>query len=410
MNMIRTTARLLCVLAACSASPLYAQIGAAPRWTPVSWAAPVGYTHAGCDARGGPCARGCDCPRCRRWTTWTSADFLLGWGKGRGVPALVTTSPNGTAQAIAGELGQPTTSILFGNGKIGDGAQGGVRLDFGVWLDDVESIGLGATVWGFAGDTVNYANSSTGNPIIARPFFNVDFASQDAFLVAFPGVSTGSINVRATNDILGTDAYLRANAWFGQGYTVDVFGGYEFMRLDDDLRISSSSTVIGGGGLPVGSTIDIFDSFDAHNEFHGGVFGIVGDFHRGCWTLSLLAKVGIGNMNQRVSITGRTVTDTGGGPAVTNEGLLTRSSNIGQYSRSELAVIPEIGVTLGYAVTDYFDVTVGYRFTWWSDVVLSGDAVNLNVSPSQVTAQPTFTFRSAEYYLHSLSVGGTVRW
>ena len=407
--------RLAVAIMAFYSAPLFAQAPGGPLWTPVRWAEPVsgvgaGCTDPGCGTRAANCTVGCGCPVCTRRSTWTSADFLLGWGKGRGLPALVTTSPQGTAQANAGVLGLPTTTILFGNGDVAEGAQGGVRMDFGVWLDEFDSIGVGATVWGFAGDKATYANSSTGNPILARPFFNVTTASQDAFLVAFPGVTTGSINVRATNEILGTDAYFRTNAWNGRGYSIDVFGGYEFMRFDDDLRIQTSSTIIGGGGLPIGSTIDLFDSFDAHNEFHGGVFGIVSDFRYQSWTLSVLAKVGIGNMNQRVSITGRTVTDTGGGPVTTNSGLLTQTSNIGQYSQSKIAYIPEIGLNLGYAVTDYLDLNVGYRFTWWSSVVFSGDAVDLSVDQTQVVARPAYVIRDGEYYLHSLSVGATVRW
>ena len=40
---------------------------------------------------------------------WADAEYLLWWNKERFVPALATTSPVGTAQAVAGRLGLPPT-------------------------------------------------------------------------------------------------------------------------------------------------------------------------------------------------------------------------------------------------------------------------------------------------------------
>ena len=418
MKTLLASTRLAAIILMLPLSWAVAENGASAMWTPVTMAASSAWTgneYAGlgacCQSKAcGHYYSGCACPACRRWVTWVSADFLMGWGRGRAVPALVTTSPPGTPQAVAGVLGQPTTTILFGNEDIGDGFQGGARLDFGMWFDDYESIGVGATVWGFAGDRVGYANSSDGSTIIARPFYDVTTSAQNAFLVAYPGNASGSLTARATNDILGTDAYLRTNVWIGRGFSVDVIGGYEFMRVDDDLRIESSSTVLGGGIYPVGTTIDVFDSFDARNEFHGGVVGIISDFHYRSFTVTLLAKLGVGNMNQRVTIAGQTVVDTGGGPAVTNNGFLTQPSNIGTYSRNKLVYIPELGVNLAYNVNEYLAINVGYRFTWWSSVALSTDAIDVNIDITQLTPQPSFQFRDAEYYIHSLSVGATVRW
>ena len=42
-----------------------------------------------------------------RW--WASADYLMWWVQGNQLPALVTTGPG------AGVLGQPGTSVLFGD-------------------------------------------------------------------------------------------------------------------------------------------------------------------------------------------------------------------------------------------------------------------------------------------------------
>ena len=46
----------------------------------------------------------CSCPRCRPRHTWASFDALMWWGKGRSVPALVTTNPE---QRRASRCGRP---------------------------------------------------------------------------------------------------------------------------------------------------------------------------------------------------------------------------------------------------------------------------------------------------------------
>src|SRR5262249_61743710 len=46
---------------------------------------------------------------------WFTADYLVGWFEGPGLPPLVTTAVPGTPQNIAGVLSAPSTSILFGN-------------------------------------------------------------------------------------------------------------------------------------------------------------------------------------------------------------------------------------------------------------------------------------------------------
>src|SRR5437870_4184406 len=65
---------------------------------------------------------------------WVRGDYLLGWLSGSRLPALVTTSPTGTAQTNAGVLGGANTITLFGDEKVNDTARSGFRLSLGSWL------------------------------------------------------------------------------------------------------------------------------------------------------------------------------------------------------------------------------------------------------------------------------------
>ncbi len=71
----------------------------------------------------------------------------------------------------------------------------GGRLRFGVWLDRCHNWGLGAEFFKLGGESETFTATSSGNPILARPFFNTETGVDDAELVAFPGVLAGTVGV-----------------------------------------------------------------------------------------------------------------------------------------------------------------------------------------------------------------------
>src|SRR5580704_2583491 len=83
-------------------------------------------------------------PRAEAGGFWIAAEYLLWSTKGDKLPPLITTSPAGTPAASAGVLGAPGTSILFGNGTVGDGGRSGARLRGGYWFDPQHSAGIEA--------------------------------------------------------------------------------------------------------------------------------------------------------------------------------------------------------------------------------------------------------------------------
>ena len=279
---------------------------------------------------------------------------------------------------------------------------------------------MGAKIWGVQGDRQDYyASSPEGDPILARPFYNIVLDQPDVFLVSSPGLIVGNLNVSTSSSVLGGEAYLRSSIMSGRGYDVDLLGGYHFVRLDDDLTIHSNSMSIDpSSAVAVGTLIDVLDVFDAHNEFHGGELGVVSEIRRGCWTLTGLAKLSVGNMRQTVLIDGsRTITTPASASAVTRGGVLAEPTNMGTYTRDKTAWIPEIGITAAYEVRSWMRLTVGYSAIWFSNVVLSGDQIDTVVNPTQFNdnpligpARPAFAFRDTEYWLHGLTLGATITY
>lgn len=347
---------------------------------------------------------GC-CSQCsRRHDVWGSVEFLMWWGRGTSLPPLVTTSPVNTPQATAGVLGQPTTSILFGDQLGGNKLRGGGRITAGIWLDPEHNVAAGGRFFGLGGDTTRFSQSSTGNPILARPFFNATLNQEDALLVAYPGLSQGNISAHlSTNNIIGAEAFTEIMMVRDANRRVDLVGGYQFFRLDDWLQIDNNSAVSGSGGLQIG----VSDRFSTHNQFHGGEFGLRGRMARGMWSLNVLGLLGLGNMNEQVTINGSTTTSLGGSSVTNTGGLLTQPSNIGTYQRNRFAFIPQLTANLNYHLTQNLSFHIGYNIIWLSNIATSADQIDhvVNLTQPNGPARPAFTFNDREYWLQGINWG-----
>lgn len=360
---------------------------------------------------GGGCLSDCYCDCSRNWFRF---EYLMWFSRGRNTPPLVTSSPAGTPQADAGVIGAPlgTTEILYGNDPIGTDIRSGGRLTLSHLFADGITYG-DVRFWGVEDSSETFAITSANRPIIARPFFNTIIQANDAFLVAFPGLTApGSIRVTAKNDLIGADAYVRRNLWDDECGSLDVLGGYQFSRLDDSLLISSSSTTVAVPGIPGGTVLDVTDSFRTQNEFHGASAGVLARSYRGAITLEALAKIAIGSMRQQVDVQG-----TRSFPAGTSGGLLALPSNIGTRDRNEFTFVPEINVNILYDLDESWRLFGGYSFIYWNNVVLAGNQIDTNVNLTQLPPGPTVgpnvpaaKFQQTDFWVQGLNFGAEYRW
>lgn len=371
-----------------------------------------GQNPCGCGNGGNSCLSDCYCD-CS--TNTFRFEYLMWFSRGRSVPPLVTTSPAGTAQADAGVIGAPDTAILYGNDPVDNGIRNGGRLTFSHLFRDGITSG-DVRFWGVEDSSDTF--TAAGIPIIGRPFFNTTLGQNDAFLVAFPGLTQpGSIRVLSKNDLIGGDAYVRRNLWDDGCGSLDILGGYQFTRLDDSLAISSTSTTGPLGNLPVGSQLSVFDSFRTQNEFHGASAGILARSYRGNITLEALAKIALGNMRQRVTIDGNTTNVApGGGTANSTGGLYALPTNIGTQERNRMAFVPELNVNVLYDINDNWRLIGGYSFIYWSNVVLAGNQIDTDLNLSQLpgplvgAAQPQARIQRTDFWIQGLNFGAEYRW
>lgn len=380
--------------------------------------ADMGFHEPGCTSCAGGCEGGCGWNCNRPCGYWGQVELLLWWRRGRNFPPLVTSSPNGTAGTDAGVLGEPGTVILFGSETTGDQARTGGRITLGRWLDSCQIWGVEGRYFAVDDAPVSFSADSTGDPILARPFFNVATGLQDARLVAFPSVVTGDVHLESRSDMQAADVTFRRLLGRTSCWRFDGLVGYFFSRIDEDLRIVSNTTSIDQGGtIPVGTTSQLTDVFDTQNEFHGAQVGVLSEFRQGCWRVDLLGKLSLGNMHQIVSIAGQSVTTVPGEtPVVDNQGLLALDSNSGLFARDVFAVVPELGINVAYSIHPCIDLTLGYSLVYWSRVAQPGDQVNLLINPTQTAgdlvgaAQPDFLFQDNTYWVQGLSFGVECRF
>lgn len=350
----------------------------------------------------------------RGW--WVRPEFLLWWVGGYHVPPLVTTSPVGTSRDIAGELGQATTAILFGDEDLSAEVRPGGRFRLGYWFDPCATYGLEASYFRLAQISSTFSAQSSEVPILTRPFFNMEPGSegQDTELVAFPGLLEDHIRVDTQTQLQGVEVLYRQALCQDCTRRVDWLAGYRYVRLDDDLVVSDFKRFVGtDAGLQVGTTIEEFDRFATQNEFHGGELGFIAELRRRRWTLEVLGKLAVGNNRSQVTINGSTtVTVPDPDVATTPYGLLALPSNSGVHSHDALAVIPEFGITLCYQFTQQLRGTVGYTFLYWSQVARPGDQIDLDLNLSQIRpgglvgpARPEFVWTSTDVWAQGLSLG-----
>jgi hypothetical protein len=358
---------------------------------------------------------------------WVGVEYMNVWLGERQLPALVTTSPPGVEGVF------PGAEILFGGGVGGDSQAAG-RLTVGAWLDCNRRTGVVGRFFATEGESIGFQESSNsaGSPLLARPFFEtwdgaVGGTGPASFLVS--GVRDlndleitlqGTISAHSETEVLGADAFVRHMIYRDRGRRLDLVAGYQFSRIDDSLRISSTTLAT----PPVfAARIDVEDSFEVTNKFHGGQLGLLGEMDRGALTLSLLGKVGLGNMNEVVTISGRSqITDLAGGVQNNTGGVLALPTNIGTYKKDRFAVLPELEAKATWHLTRHLDFSVGYTLMYWNNLALAGDQIETRnglpvVNSSQWfggmldgPANPSLPeIVETDLFLHALNVGFAFR-
>jgi hypothetical protein len=351
---------------------------------------------------------------------WDDFEFLLWWPKAQPLPPLIT----GSRSAAPPILGSPSTALLLGGHMLQNQDIAGGRFTIGASINSEETVGIEA-VYFFLGsrslsDTV-YSRNNLAADSLGLPFVNSATGQRDVFIIASPGVSTGSVYFSSTTRVQGAESNVVANLYDSQTFKVNGILGYRFLEVNEGIAIEDMRTQIGGQS----QYGPIYDGFDGHNQFNGGQFGLHVDYSHGLVFCEFTGKVAIGITSEVVKIDGATTIYTPGPGGVSAQtlpgGVYALPSNIGRYSRGEFAVVPEGLCKMGLKLGDVSRFFVGYNFLYLSDLARPADQIDRTLNPVQIASlnsggsfsgadRPHVPFVRSDFWTQGLVIGLETRY
>ncbi len=336
----------------------------------------------------GPCSGTCEV----NWYAarlWVRPEYLAWDMKGFALPALLTTGSTTTDPAVAGQLDQPDTVILFGDGGLDGRLRSGGRLNAGFWCTPRQFQGFELSYFGAQGYDTSYQVDSDEFAVLARPFQNATNGQPDAQLIAYPDLIDGAATVRVDVELAGTDVFFRKAMVWTPSVRIDFLSGYRYGRLRGEVHIDDTSISLdSASGEPVDTIVDQQDRFRMVNNFHGGEVGLLGRWWHGCWSCQILAKVALGGVQSRYGIRGATtISDLIDGEYVVTDyegGLLALPTNMGSGTSYDTSVLSELGIRLEYQFRTDMRIALGYTLLGWSNVVRVSSIIDTEINPTQI--------------------------
>lgn len=324
----------------------------------------------------------------RRPGLWMWAEFHALQYTRMTSPPLLTTGPANALNPAA--LGDPGTQVLFGSENFEKRINYAGRFGLGIWFPHAPEWGLDGSYFYLVRREAQHLFGSNGDPVLAHPYFNLAPGNEGeaTFIVANGTQAIGQSAIHYFTEMYSADGNLRHRWFCGKNFWLDSLAGYRYFQLQDHLGIDDNIT-LGPGSLRAGDRFVVKDLFVTRNEFHGGQIGVesgVRIFR--CFFAEASAKVAIGNMLQVVEVSGNTTyIPTNGGIAVAeNTGIYAQPSNIGQISKSRIAIFPEFTAKFGYELTSFCKMYVGYNVTYISSVLRAGNQIDRTVNTTQSPA------------------------
>jgi hypothetical protein len=337
------------------------------------------------------------------------AEYLLWWTKDSPAPVPLVTDD---------VLGHGT-NVLLGGDDIGLGRRNGARLTLGYAPTPDRAWGLEVSGFFLSTTTQRRAVSDSGapgTPDLFIPFVDPTLPGENVTNLSLAGVFAGSATETLRSRLWGVELNGVKSLGAQGPRRLELLGGVRYLRLDEDYRFRTSSPDIPPGRVTVFVTDD---EFNASNSFYGAQVGVRGRYDIGPFTADASLKMALGVMRQSVDIAGSLVTNQFT-PTVTTfaGGYFAQPTNSGSHHRDVFAVVPEASVNVGYRLTRWASIVVGYTFLYASNVARPGEQIDRTVNPTQSpsfglpppvsltgAARPRFRFEGTDFWAHGLNLG-----
>ncbi len=354
-----------------------------------------------------------------------SAEYLIWFNKNiPSLPPLVVTDRVNPEQGDITLTGANTASIDFH-------VFSGGRLSLGYFAGDCQTCGVETTLFMLFRQSLRLRVDSSS--FLGRSFFNTFTNADDAFVVGFPDVASGTINVVTSSQTWGAEI----NAWrnivnepITEQFRLDFLVGFRYLDLNEDVSITSAThfnqnlaTTNPNVAAFAGSQVAAADLFGTDNQFFGGQIGFSSKYYGDLGTIDFRFKLAIGDDHESLNTRGSQLRTFPNGVSVPSVGgVLVQRSNLGYFTHDQFIVVPEASVNWILALTKNIDINLGYTLLFMSHALRPGNNIDRSVDPSQLPnftgargapvdlTRPGVPFLQTNYYAHGLSAGITFRW
>jgi hypothetical protein len=378
-------------------------------------------------------------------------EYLLWWVKGAplSVP-LLSTGPD--AEPINGGFlrsseatvvyGSPFSPAFGGNNTQGFQGLSGGRLTLGYWLDDDRRYAIEGEAFMLQTGIGSFEahGDATGQPPMRIPTYNsVPYRAggvgmvvppiEDGVPVSLPGDLTGGVMFKNTLNLWGAQANGIVNLYRSGSWEVSGIGGFRYLSLAEAFDLTLN--IVGLIDTPfAGESGWARDRFQTRNHFYGATLGAHARYNIGPMFIDMSGRVSFGVDNEMEIVSGGfqefntpIVTNlpgvTGGLRPLTQgvNGIFAQPSNEGRSSGNMFAVVPEIGIKLGYNITSSIQLSIGYDFLFISNVLRPTDQIDRSFSkglPFQQdpnsTVGPIRRFKTTGFYAQGVTLGVSYRF
>jgi hypothetical protein len=318
------------------------------------------------------------------WRYGDGGEYLLWYIKSSRVPPLVV----GNSAGAAGLPGLPSSRVLFGDTTVDMEDRSGGRFTLALPLNSEKTIGFHGTYFFLGSRDVTFFDGGHGDPnspTIGRPYIDATTGAEAIRTIAAPKVANGWVHVALTSRLQGVEANGVGNVCGSDHFQIDLLTGFRFFQLAEGLVVHEHEAYLAGAGDLAGTTFSGEDRISTNTRFYGGQVGTRVEFRRAGVFMNFTGKVALGDSVQVVRYSGTSITGGPTGTTVTPTGdLFSLRSNIGRYSHESFALLPELGVRVGYDLSEQARFFVGYSLLYLSEAVRPGDQIDRSVNTALV--------------------------
>ena len=195
----------------------------------------------------------------------------------------------------------------------------------------------------------------------------------------------------------------------------DLFGLAGLRYLDLSETFALNCDIQGVSGPYAGQSGVVHDRFETRNYFSGANFGLRARHLSGPLSVEISGRVALGLNHEVENVAGGFYSYNFTAPYASGpEGVFAQPANEGRTSSDRFAMVPELQLKIGYALSSRLRATLGYDFLYFSNVLRAGDQLNRELPKGQTfnQADPTISstspvrlFKTTDFFTHGVSLG-----